>query len=97
MFITGISDEAGKDITSQIRAHQELKWNRLELRDVSVDGGAANNLHDISDGDFDQVERGSRTRAWRFIAFPPASPIGPSRSTSRSTLPSPRLAVPSRA
>ena len=57
MFITGISDEAGKDFAAQIRAHQELKWDKMELRDVSIDGGAANNLHDISDADFDQVER----------------------------------------
>lgn len=32
MIITGISDEAGKDIKTQIKAHQELGWNALELR-----------------------------------------------------------------
>lgn len=36
MFFSGISDEAGKDIDTQIRAHQELGWKHLELR--LVDG-----------------------------------------------------------
>lgn len=36
MFFSGISDEAGKDIDTQIRAHQELGWTHLELR--MVDG-----------------------------------------------------------
>jgi len=58
MFITGISDEAGKDLDTQIRAHKELGWDRMEIRDVSVDGGKADNLHDISEEDFENtVER----------------------------------------
>ena len=36
MFFSGISDEAGKDIETQIRAHQSLGWKHLELR--MVDG-----------------------------------------------------------
>lgn len=36
MFFSGISDEAGRDIDTQIRAHQELGWKHLELR--MVDG-----------------------------------------------------------
>jgi len=34
MYYSGISDEAGKSIDVQIRAHQTLGWNRLELRVV---------------------------------------------------------------
>lgn len=32
MYYTGISDEAGKSIDVQIKAHQILGWNHLELR-----------------------------------------------------------------
>lgn len=31
---SGISDEAGKDLATQIRAHKELGWSHLELRNV---------------------------------------------------------------
>jgi len=57
MFITGISDEAGKEIEAQIRAHKELGWDKMEIRDVSIDGGPADNLHNISDADFDRFEK----------------------------------------
>jgi sugar phosphate isomerase/epimerase len=50
MFFTGISDEAGQAIQTQIRAHRELGWDHLELR--LVDG---QNLTAISDDDFDRV------------------------------------------
>ena len=36
MFFSGISDEAGRDIDTQIRANQGLGWKHLELR--MVDG-----------------------------------------------------------
>ncbi len=32
MYYSGISDEAGDSILTQIRAHQELGWEHLELR-----------------------------------------------------------------
>lgn len=50
MFFSGISDEAGPSIELQIKAHQELGWNHLELR--MVDG---TNLTQLSDADFDKV------------------------------------------
>ena len=50
MFFSGISDEAGKDIATQIRAHQELGWKHLELRGIS-----GTNLTQLSDADFDAV------------------------------------------
>lgn len=57
MFITGISDEAGKDLSSQIKAHQELGWSTMEMRDVAIAGNPAGNLHDIPDASFDIFER----------------------------------------
>ncbi len=50
MFYSGISDEAGKDIATQIKAHQELGWRHLELR--GIDGV---NLTQIDDEQFDAV------------------------------------------
>lgn len=50
MFFSGISDEAGQDIASQIKAHRELGWTHLELR--VVDGV---NLTQLTEADFDVV------------------------------------------
>lgn len=57
MFITGISDEAGKPLDRQIQAHRDLDWNLMEIRNVSVNGGPVANLHDIPDDEFDIFER----------------------------------------
>jgi len=51
MTISGIADEAGKDIGTQIRAHQELGWGAMELR--LVDG--KNVAGELSDHEFDHV------------------------------------------
>ena len=32
MFLSGIADEAGKPIETQIRAHQEIGWTEIEMR-----------------------------------------------------------------
>ena len=50
MFYSGISDEAGKDIATQIKAHQELGWNHLELRGINDV-----NLTQLDDASFDAV------------------------------------------
>jgi len=52
MFFSGISDEAGKPIETQIKAHKELGWNYLEIR--NVDG---ENLTLMDDAKFDEVYR----------------------------------------
>jgi sugar phosphate isomerase/epimerase len=52
MFFSGISDEAGQAIDTQIRAHKELGWTHLELR--MVDG---QNITALSDEKFDEVYR----------------------------------------
>ena len=50
MFYSGISDEAAKDLDSQIRAHKELGWNHIEMR--NVDGVQ---FHDLDDQAFDRA------------------------------------------
>ena len=35
MILTGIADEAGMDIQTQVKAHKELGWDHIELRLVS--------------------------------------------------------------
>ena len=50
MFFSGISDEAGQPIEVQIKAHQALGWDHLELR--LVDG---TNVTQLSDEDFAKV------------------------------------------
>lgn len=54
MFLSGISDEAGKPIDVQIKAHQELGWQHLEIR--CVDGEQLTAVSDEKFGDiYDQV------------------------------------------
>jgi len=50
MFFSGIADEAGKDIETQIKAHKELGWNHIEVR--NVDG---KNLIDLDEKKFNYV------------------------------------------
>ncbi|HOJ40245.1 MAG TPA: TIM barrel protein, partial [bacterium] len=50
MFFSGISDEAGQAIETQIKAHQELGWAYLEVR--NVDG---ENLALMPEKKFEQV------------------------------------------
>lgn len=48
MFYTGIADEAGKDLDTQIKAHQELGWTYIEPRMI---GDAC--ITDLSDEHFE--------------------------------------------
>jgi sugar phosphate isomerase/epimerase len=52
MFYSGIADEAGASIDAQIKAHQELGWDHIELR--LVDG---TNLTMVPDDKFVEVYR----------------------------------------
>jgi len=56
MILTGITDEAGALIDTQIKAVKELGWNTIEARSVEVEGFPKANLHDIADEAFDMVE-----------------------------------------
>ena len=50
VFFSGIADEAGRDIATQIRAQGDLGWGHIELR--LVDGV---NVTELADGAFDAV------------------------------------------
>jgi sugar phosphate isomerase/epimerase len=69
MFLTGISDEAGKAIETQIRAHRELGWTEMELRDVIKADGTADNLHNIPDEDFRRVEKAVKDAGLHVYCF----------------------------
>ena len=53
MILTGIADEAARDIETQVKAHKELGWGHIELR--LVDG--MNVAGELPDSDFDRVCR----------------------------------------
>lgn len=55
MIYTGIADEAGAPLATQLKAIRELGWSHLELRGVSVDGEKAANVHDIPDAAFGRL------------------------------------------
>ncbi len=50
MFFSGIADEAGRDIATQIRAQGELGWDHIELRTVDGENATA-----LGDDAFDAV------------------------------------------
>jgi sugar phosphate isomerase/epimerase len=54
MIFTGIGDEAGNALSTQIKAHKTLGWNHIEFRNVEMPGFANGNLHDIPTEAFDQ-------------------------------------------
>lgn len=54
-ILTGISDEAGAGLESQIRATRELGWRHVELRAVEIPGFPAANVHDLPDRAFDRL------------------------------------------
>jgi sugar phosphate isomerase/epimerase len=53
MILTGISDEAGALIDTQIRATKELGWNCIEARTVEVAGHPRGNIVDIPEEAFE--------------------------------------------
>jgi sugar phosphate isomerase/epimerase len=54
MYFSGICDEAGKSLATQIQAHRELGWDHVELRRVTDDGGGVSTCSDVQ---FDAVYR----------------------------------------
>ncbi len=70
MIITGISDEAGKDINVQIKAHKALGWDYLELRLVN----GKNIAGELSDMEFDEVVRAVEENNMKVAGF--SSAIG---------------------
>lgn len=64
MFYSGIADEAGRDIATQIRAHQELGWDHIELR--MVDG---TNITQLGDPEFEAVARAIEAAGMQVSCF----------------------------
>src|SRR5262245_22948942 len=57
MILTGIGDEAGASLDSQIKATKELGWRQLEMRGVEVPGFPKANCQQPPDDAFAIVER----------------------------------------
>jgi sugar phosphate isomerase/epimerase len=55
MTLTGIGDEAGNTIDTQIAATKDLGWKHLEMRGVEIPGHPKANFHDIPDKAFDSA------------------------------------------
>lgn len=69
MFLTGISDEAGKAIETQIKAHLELGWTEMEIRDVLKADGTSDNIHNIPEEDFRRVEKAVKDAGLHVYCF----------------------------
>ena len=52
---TGIGDEAGNPLNTQIRATKTLGWSHIEMRNVEVPGFPSANIHDIPDDAFNTL------------------------------------------
>ncbi len=55
MILTGIGDEAGSPLQTQIRATQTLGWRHIEMRNVQVGAHPVKNLHDLEEAAFEQL------------------------------------------
>lgn len=55
MFLSGIADEAGAHIDTQIKATNDLGWKHIEGRAVEVTGFPKGNFHDVPDAAFDII------------------------------------------
>ena len=69
MYLTGIGDEAGVLIDTQINATRELGWQNLEVRMVEVPGYPAGNIHDIAEPAFDMLVEKTRQAGVRVCCF----------------------------
>ena len=69
MIVTGIGDEAGNAIETQITACRELGWQHLEMRGVEEYAGHPKaNFHDIPDEAFDTASRAAgKVRSGRLL------------------------------
>ncbi|MHC4871262.1 MAG: sugar phosphate isomerase/epimerase family protein [Planctomycetota bacterium] len=54
MYFSGFSDEAGISIDVQIKAHKELGYSHVELRNVEINDYSGQ-FTDVSDADFDAI------------------------------------------
>lgn len=66
---TGIADEAGNSLETQIRATRELGWKHIEMRNVLVPGFANGNVHDIPEEAFERVVAEVEEAGLSIVAF----------------------------
>jgi sugar phosphate isomerase/epimerase len=66
---TGIADEAGNALATQIRATRELGWKHIEMRNVEVPGFPNGNVHDIPEAAFKQVVAEVADAGLSIVAF----------------------------
>lgn len=69
MIFTGIGDEAGSSLTSQITATRELGWKYIEARNVEITGYPKANLHDIPEPAFDIAVQQLREAQIEILCF----------------------------
>jgi sugar phosphate isomerase/epimerase len=55
MIFTGIGDEGGNALATQIKATKELGWQHIEFRNVEVPGFASGSIHDIPQEAFEAL------------------------------------------
>lgn len=68
-LFTGIADEAGNALATQIAAHRELGWDSFEMRNVQVGDHANANIHELPDAAFDQLCGELNAADMRVVAF----------------------------
>ena len=66
---TGISDEAGNALATQLEATRDLGWKHLEMRNVEVPGYPNGNLHDIPEPAFEKLTADLATADLSVAAF----------------------------
>ncbi len=64
MQLSGFTDEAGKDLETQIKATKELGWNCLSARSIN-----GTNLHELPEDEFDRVADRLDEAAIRVVEF----------------------------
>lgn len=69
MNLTGIGDEAGAALETQIAAHRALGWQQIELRAVQIQGFAGGNVHDIAEDAFEQAVRLLNNHQMQVVCF----------------------------
>ena len=66
---TGITDEAGNPLATQIRATQVLGWKHIEMRNVAVPGFPNGNVHDVPEAAFERVVAEIADAGLAIVAF----------------------------
>ena len=64
MILSGISDEAGPSLETQIKAHKELGWEHMSMRTIN-----GTNIHDLSEEDFDKAYGQLQSAGMKVIEF----------------------------